>query len=180
MHPNLNDHVPFIATCWIQRKPPYLTSFVNVYSQTNLHNLSLATFRYFLYRAHVEDFILETVRVRYSNLCRLEYSRLHKVIFLAHWKMTDWGDTAMQHKIISPHWTPEVRGWIVVPLRAAADPRYSTNVSLIPRTAAASLACYLSQSCKSLQAASASVWCVCVLTEAPAVSSFQLIHKSLG
>lgn len=86
----------------------------------------------------------------------------------------------MQHKIISPHLTPEVRGWIVVPLRAAADPRYSTNVSLIPRTAAASLACYSSQSCKSLQAASASVWCVCVWTEAPAVSSFQLIYKSLG
>lgn len=44
MHPNLDDHAPFIAACWIQHKPPYLTSFVDTYSQTNVHNPSSATF----------------------------------------------------------------------------------------------------------------------------------------
>lgn len=87
----------------------------------------------------------------------------------------------MHHKIISPFLSLEVRGWShAVPLGAAANPWYQVNVELIPRTAAASLTCYSSQSWKSFQAASASVWFVCVWTEAPAGNSFQRIQKSLS
>lgn len=49
MHSNLNDHAPFIiAACWIQHQPPYLTSCVDTYSQTNSRNPSSTTFRCFI------------------------------------------------------------------------------------------------------------------------------------